>query len=226
MRAIFLAALLANWPLGARAIILAGEITGGSVVGQGGTFIELDPGGAQVPIEIGADSFDDPNLYAFNEEQNVRSQSDIAVDIGRDIAAGELVASHYIAFDPVRGTVTARITFDAPIIGVATSTGALDASDHLANTGITYLNPKARGLEGRDTVFIDPNDLATLVLSLKATSPGDFVRVFTERSPGAMTPVPPTIWTFAAGLVGFLVMRRRRALGGRAASYHVPRFQR
>ena len=214
MRRLLLAATLLAWSSSAHAAIISGEITGGSVLKKGGMFVELQPVrlGKGDLIEIGADSFDDPNLYGFNESQNVRSQAGITVDIGRDIAMNELVASHYLAFDPIRDRVQARITFDSKIIGVATSTRALDDSDYLASSGVNYLNTRARGLEKKDNIFIDENDLFTLVLDLRASSPGDFVRVFTERSPSSAVPVPAAAYLFAGA--GALMVANRRRGGG------------
>lgn len=211
MRRLYLAAALLAWSVPSHAAIISGEIVGGSVLNKGGMFVELKPVrlGKGDLIEIGADSFDDPNLYGFNESQNVRSQAGITVDIGRDIAMNELVASHYLAFDPIRDRVQARITFDSRIIGVATSTQALDASDYLAATGVDYQNTRGRGLEGKDILYIDENDLFTLVLDLGAASPGDFVRVFTERSPSSPVPIPSGMPLFAAGIAMLATVRRR-----------------
>ena len=205
---------LASAPAGA--VILTGEVTGGQSADAGGGFVEiLNTDG----LSIGADTFDDHNLYAFNERQNVVSDDVIKVDVGRDILAGEVVASHYLAYDPKSSGIEAIVTFDAPIIGVATSTNVLAGSDFLMNSAIEYLNPRARGLEGKDWIQIDPNDPNTLVLSLFASSPGDFIRVFTERSVVAedrgisetvATPVPAASLLFVSGAMA-LALRRRKA---------------
>jgi hypothetical protein len=217
---IWVIAVIAAWfPHVAGAVIVTGDVTGGSVKNSGGTFIELTDFAG---MTIGADSFDDPNLYGFNEGQNIVSEGAIITDIGRNVEAGEIVASHYIAFDPVKDTVVARIKFDAPIIGVATSTGALEASDFLMNTAVEYLNPRARGLERNDTIRIDTKDPTMLFVALKATSPGDFIRVFTERSviaeqrraeaeEAAPVPLPPAVLAFLAGLSTLFAVRRASA---------------
>lgn len=199
----------------ARAVILTGEVLAGSSFAKGGRFVELTETDG---LSIGADTFDDHNLYAFNERQNVFSDEVIEVDIGRNIAAEELVASHYVAYDPVRANIKARVIFDAPIIGIATSTANLAASDFLMNSSVNYLNPSARGLEGRDWIRIDPDNAAALVLMLHATSPGDFIRVFTERSRVAEVrgiaentaiPVPPAIAALGTGLLAFGLLKGR-----------------
>jgi hypothetical protein len=202
-------------PVPARGVIVSGELTGGLSLEAGGRFIEI----ANVDgLVIGSDNFDDNNLYAFNERQNVRSEDGIRTDLGRDIRPGEVVASHYIAYDPVKSSVEGAITFDAPIIGVAFETGTLDASDFLMNNNVLYQSPRARGLERNDAVAIAGDDLSTLVLSFVASSPGDFIRVFTELSQGAVergisetaVPVPPAFFTFGFLAAGVLAHRRRK----------------
>jgi len=201
----------------AQATVISGEVTGGSAsTRDGGIFIKLTvPFADSTPDNtIGNNTFDNSNVYAFDEEQNVMSDEIIRTDVGMDVPVGEIVASHYIAFDPVAAgrTVEASITFDAPIFGAATSTAFLAASDFLANTGVTYLNPTARGLEGNDRVMLDPNDPNTLLLSFFASTPGDYIRVFTQFSPAAEVPVPAGVWLFgsAAALLGARMKRRQR----------------
>jgi hypothetical protein len=64
-----------------------------------------------------------------------------------------------------------------------TSTTNLAASDFLANTGVNYLNPGARGLEFGDSVTI--SGARQILFDTFASSPGDYVRVLTEFSPTA-----------------------------------------
>ncbi|MEM8741259.1 MAG: hypothetical protein AAGE13_07145 [Pseudomonadota bacterium] len=169
----------------AAAFILDGAVTGGS---QPGAFAKLDPDQAR---PVGNDTFQDPGLYGFDEDQNIRLDRDIRVDIaagspyGAVIPAGTIVASHYVFFDPA-GVAWQQgwVEFDAPILGVATSVWTLQATDFLANTAITYLNPGFRGLEGEDRVWIDAENPFQLNVDWLAWSPGDYIRVFTARSPG------------------------------------------
>jgi hypothetical protein len=78
--------------------------------------------------------------------------------------------------------IIGSVNFDSNILGIITSTNNLAASDFFANTGVSYLNPGARGLEPGDSVTISgPNQI---LFDTCASSPGDYVRVLTEFSPG------------------------------------------
>ncbi len=199
----------------AQATIISGAVTGGSALDLGGTFINLTvPFSSSTPTNtVGDDNFQTPHLYGFNEEQNIVLTSTVAVDIGTSPTAGQVVASHYIFFDPLSTgtTQTGYILFDADIYGVATSTANLNNSDFLANTGVTYENPTLRGLEAGDVVSIDGSDSTRLNVNWTAASPGDYVRVFTMHSALAELPEPGTLIVFGFGLLGIGAMRRRRA---------------
>jgi hypothetical protein len=122
--------------------------------------------------------------------------------------AGDVVASHYIGFDPASALgQVGYIDFDADIYGVATHRTKLNDSDFLANTGVTYLSDSLRGLESGDSVMIDPTNSKRLLVNWFANSPGDYVRVFTQFSAAAV-PAPPVAGFLLLG-VGFLAARRR-----------------
>ena len=195
-------------PAGAN--IIGGAVTGGSALGAGGVFQKLILPFASIPTNntIGDDNQQSPNLFGFDEEQNIVISSTIQVNIGTNPVAGDIVASHYIGFDPDGGlTQTGYIDFDADIYGVATSRVNLDDSDFLANTGVTYLSDSLRGLEGGDIVTIDPTNSKRLLVNWFASSPGDYVRVFTRFSAAAV-PAPPVAGFLLLG-IGFLAARRR-----------------
>ncbi|MEM8794342.1 MAG: hypothetical protein AAGE61_02145 [Pseudomonadota bacterium] len=182
MRALLFAALV-SFTLPAGAFTLDGAITGGSADGR---FVKLDP---KKNFAVGNDTFQNDNLYAFDEDQNITLQDTLVVDIATgslEIAAGTVVASHYVFFDPSWGsTITGHVDFDAPILGIAVNTWTLKASDFLANTNVTYLNPGLRGLEWDDRIWIDPDNPFRLHIRWSASTPGDYIRVFTGASPSA-----------------------------------------
>ena len=198
-----------------RASIISGSVTGGTALANGGTFVQLTPPLANPfgpPNSVGNDNFQNPNLYAFNESQNILLAAPLAADVGQLVLpAGTFVASHYVFFDPVQANITGTVNFDSPVLAIITSTGTLLASDFLAQTGVNYLNPTARGLEpgqGDSATISGPNQVS---VAFTAGSPGDYIRVLTAFSPGA-APVPePASLAVLAGLAGVGALRARRA---------------
>lgn len=195
---IFILSLLAAPPK-LEATVISGQVTGGSSSKVGATFIKLQvPFGESRPANtVGQDTFKEAHLYAFDEDQNITLAKTLKVDIAPNpksrkkntIEAGTVVASHYVFFDPANShTQEAQVTFDAKVLGVMTQMKTLRESDILANTGVKYLNPQARGLESIDKVKII--DEYTVSVNWKASSPGDYIRVITEYSPGATFLVP------------------------------------
>jgi hypothetical protein len=189
----------------ATATIIGGSVTGGSAQTAGGTFVKLtvplsNPFGAA--DSVGNDNFQSPNLFGFDEDQNIVLTAPLIVDVGGSpIPAGTTAASHYIFFDPgPTQRVIGTVNFDSDVIAIFTSTGKLAASDFLANTGVNYLNPANRGLEAGDSVTISGQ--RQILFDTTASSPGDYVRVLTAFSPGASTgvPEPGSVASFGNGV--------------------------
>ena len=132
-------------------------------------------------------SFQSPNLFKFDEDQSILLTSPLTVNVGYStIPTGNFVASHYIFFDPGPSQrMTGTVNFDSDILGIITTTKDLAASDFLANTGVSYLNPGNRGLETGDSVTI--SGPRQILFDTVASSPGDYVRVLTAFSPAAST---------------------------------------
>ena len=195
-----------------QASIVGGTVTGESgVIDAGGTFVFLTPGiffPSNPANTVGDNNFQTPNLYGFDEDQNIILPGDIDVDIGPSggLAAGTVVASHYVFFDPAStSTLTGTVTFDSDVLAILTRTSTMAATDFLANTGVNYLNDGLRGLEGGDSVSISASDPRTIEIDFTAGSPGDYIRVLTAESP---VPEPNSI--AAAFACGGLLLRRRR----------------
>lgn len=163
-------------------------VINGEVLRQNGNgeFKLLD---TSVPFSVGHDNFNTDHLYAFDEDQNILLSEPIRVDIGGDrgmIPQGTTVASHYVFFDSLSGVHEGYVDFDAPILGIAALPDTLDATDFLANNSVNYISTDLRGLEPGDYVWIDPDDPFRLWVLWAGSSPGDYIRVFTEKSLGAM----------------------------------------
>jgi hypothetical protein len=186
------------------ATIISGTVTGGTAQTAGGVFVKLsvpllNPFGA--PDSVGDDNFQSPNLFGFDEDQNILLGAPLSVDVGASpIPAGTTVASHYIFFDPgPTEQVIGTVNFDSAVLAIITSTGLLAASDILANTGVNYLNPGNRGLEAGDSVTI--SGTRQILFDTVASSPGDYVRVLTAFSPAAAAaPEPGGIAPLGIGL--------------------------
>ncbi len=172
----------------ASAVVVGGGITGGDASNQGGAFQILDP---MTGFTVGNDSFDTPNFYAFKEGQNARANRDIAVDVGTDVSSGQMFSSHYVFFDPMgKTTLNGFVDFSAPIYGIVTTDASLASTDIFAHNKVTYLTGTARGLEGGDTAIVDPTNPSRLLFTSKASTPGDYLRVFTQAGNGQIAPVP------------------------------------
>ncbi|MET1412441.1 hypothetical protein ABVF61_09255 [Roseibium sp. HPY-6] len=163
-------------------------VLGGEIIDQrgNGKFVLLD---TSTPFSVGADNFNTDNLYAFDEDQNILLSEPIRVDFGGDngvIRQGETIASHYVFFDSFAGVHYGYVDFDAPILGIAAFQDTMAATDFLANNDVNYISTELRGLEPGDRVWVDSQSPNRLWVFWAGSSPGDYIRVFTEKSLGAM----------------------------------------
>lgn len=151
----------------------------------------------------------DPNdgrLLAWDERQNVFLEEDLRVDRVADpeadyvvfkdgayhLAAGTVISSHYVQWDPAEpvGAVRALIEADSPILAFITDTGRLIATDALlGHPAVDYNDFLLRGIEPTDATWFDGEGVGLLWL---ASSPGDWARLITARSPGAGVRAPST----------------------------------
>lgn len=190
----------------ASATVINGLVTGGSAQNDGGVFELIDP----IPsgYAVGSDNQQSPNLFAFNEDQNITITSELVVNIGTNPQAGQVVASHYIFFDPANSRrIIGWVDFDADIYGIITEKLDLVASDGLINNSVTYNSPTLRGLESNDSASFAGN---RLTINFIANSPGDYIRVLTMRSPRADVPEPSIFGLLGLGLFGIFALRRRK----------------
>ncbi|MCC7374743.1 MAG: hypothetical protein IT581_08805 [Verrucomicrobiales bacterium] len=215
LQAYFTVQILLSLVLGhreAEATVVGGLVTGGVSVSRGGVFQKLHPplpSRTGAPNTVGKDTFNDANLYAFDEGQNiVLGPEAFPLDIvptnrPKVLPGGSVVSSHFVFFDPSNGDVVGHIDFDADIIGVLENVEHQTATDPLVRTDVIYLDPKLRGIEtAHDEVRIDPENPRRLLVEFHASSPGDYVRVLTGPSkplpPRILVPAQSDLWT--AGL--------------------------
>ena len=211
--------------LSADASILGGAITGGSAYDNSGGWSQLFP----TIGNVGKDDHQSNNLFGFNEKQNITLAYDITPNLGSFIAMGTKISSHYIFFDSeIRRTVTGYVDFDADILGIITRRGQLNSTDDLGDLSAFYRNELNRGLERKDHVSIDPLDARRLSIDLlRASSPGDYIRVLTavttvtdievieeieEIEISTITPVPEpgTLILLGSGMTGLFIFRKIR----------------
>lgn len=183
MRVLSLAIIALALQTPAAATVIDGEIT--RQLGQG-TFVKLS---TESGFDVGEDNFNTDHLYAFDEDQNIELMEPIRVDIGGvagRIPAGTTVASHYVFFDGLDGIQLGYVDFDAPVLGIAAFQDTMGATDFLANTNVRYISTELRGLEQGDYAWIDEKFPSRLWVYWAGPSPGDYIRAFTETSPGAL----------------------------------------
>ncbi|MEO0679305.1 MAG: hypothetical protein AAF192_02705 [Pseudomonadota bacterium] len=149
----------------------------------------------------------DPNdgrLLVWNERQNVFLEEDLRVDRVAEpdadyvvykngvphLAAGTVVSSHYVQWDPAEpiGAVRARIEADSRILAFITETWGLILTDPLLGLPeVDYSDFGLRGIERSDATWFEGDGVGLLWL---ASSPGDWARLITARSPGAGVQAP------------------------------------
>ncbi|ALG89509.1 MULTISPECIES: VPLPA-CTERM sorting domain-containing protein [Actibacterium] len=177
------------------------SVVGGTVTFGPGSFVELD---STVPMTIGQDNFDTPDLYALNELQDYTLGVDLVID-GGVIGAGTKVSSHYVGFDPLFWSRQGgSVSFSGKILGVISTTDTLLASDFLGAPAVSYTAAWERGLEPNwDKYSISDK---TVSVSWWAISPGDYMRVITA----AAVPVPAGGLLLVGALGSLAAVRRRR----------------
>ena len=168
-------------------------------------------------------------LLGFDEQANVVLAGDLNVDVLSDgmggeagpgaLAAGTLVCSHYIFFDPKDfAQAIFTITFDQEVAAIITSTENLFDSDFLGAPGITYNTSPGRpvGSPWLVTGLNTPTDSAsitgtyTISVNLSRLS-GSFLRVLTIRDDPIPEPTTLVVWSLLIAIgVGFSPRRKRR----------------
>jgi hypothetical protein len=189
-----------------------------------------------------ANFFQDPGhnvlVHGWEEAQNFTLQKDIYVDINHSgtfdsnsdldgfhadtIAAGTVVSSQLLYFDPKESDAVERVTFtfDAPILGVIVESDrffnkAHNDTDYFMDTDflINPLTPSGnyptahfnnRGLElgSPDKLTVSFAENTVTFDMLRADSPGDQVRVITAATAAPAATAVPEPTTLVSALIG------------------------
>lgn len=166
-------------------------------------------------------------MQGFNERPGVLLSDILDIDGPGVLPVGTLLDSHMIFLNTDESLKNQRVehgfgdggpvvwTFSRAILGVISNSTVLDASDGpLGLPGTDYPSKiGARGLEGNpldgktnnDFYRIDGN---VLRVAMKATEPGDWIRVVSAPAP---IPLPAAGWLLIAGLGALAAVSRRKA---------------
>ncbi|MEZ4356224.1 MAG: hypothetical protein R3F16_21530 [Myxococcota bacterium] len=156
-------------------------MTGGQAASNGGTFLVVT--GASIGT-LGNNAFDDDNVRAFDEMQDLTLTSNLILDVvapgipSNVLGPGSTISSHYLIFDPATTTdAIGSISFDEPIVGVIRTNARFDDTDGtLGDPAVTYAIG-SQGLESSDLISFSGS---TLDFDLTTSSPGDAVRIITS----------------------------------------------
>jgi hypothetical protein len=185
------------WTLGLLAAAALAAAAGATIVSTSGQMTLIAP---PPSVDFGALQ-SDTTMFAFNEQQCVRTTADLPVDItipgtyddSSDltpgvIPSGTLVSSHFVNSDkigtqPPRVELEGSIVTDADIMGIAISEHALNESDVLGAPGTIYPTGKfGRGLnlDSQNDFVIEQIDKRTVVVHSDVRIHSDQVRVITR----------------------------------------------
>jgi hypothetical protein len=228
----------------ALATVLAGSSARASIVSVSGNGDIISPTLGGTLANFFQDTGSSPKIHGWDEAQHVTLGSDLYVDINTSgifdsngdlagfqaakIAAGTVVDSHYLYFDPEaeRSVRDVTFTFSGVILGVIVESdrfytrarGFTDyflLSDFLRNPLTPAANYATAHFNNRGLEMGSPHDSLAVSISGKtvtirdflASSPGDQVRVLT-----ASVPEPSTLLGFGIPmtLLGLAHLRRSR----------------
>jgi len=117
-------------------------------------------------LTVGNNSLNDANLRAFDER------------------VFDGYSSHFIAYDPSgQSKISASITFATSIVAVIhSSSGLKNSNATFGNDDVNYADHAYNGLENHGDGTYDSYTVSgdTISIQLRASNPGDYIRVITE----------------------------------------------
>lgn len=181
-----------------------------------------------------ADAYGSTNVKFWTERENHPLANDLVVSMwppvsfptnvtshfennDNKIAAGTMIDSYYLYFDPRSSeNAVARFRFDMPILGLISNERNNAANNHFmlsdylidpavpaGNKSTSHFN--ARGLEIGSNEYVRWIAANEIEVHLRASSPGDQIRVITQA-----VPEPASMTALGLGLAA-LIRRRRKA---------------
>jgi hypothetical protein len=204
---VVLLALTISVPAGAT--IIDGSVTGGTALTAGGTFVKL-PVSLTNPFgpanSVGNDNFQSPNLFGFDEDQNILLTAPLIVDVGtspipRGYNGGVISIPMFSQSSPVRQTWRTAI---------------------FGHTGVHYVSPYLR-LEAGDSVAISgPRQILfdTVASSAWRLCPGPD-RILARRGDCAGAGQPGVVRKRADGAGGTAKPKEAIAAVSRSAPLHL-----
>lgn len=198
------------------AAVCVGSATA-QIVSVGGAVVEVS-----APPSVTGDAYQhDTEIRIFHERQEVTGAA-VTVNVTTPgfvnsggtlsagvIAAGTLMSSYYLIWDPATGTrrASGSATFAQDILGIVVLTGDLTASNWLGAPGTLYPTSGLVGLELGDDRLTLSSDRRTVSVDFNASTPGDRIRIITGPQP---VPEPFTLGLAGLGLATALRRRKRR----------------
>ncbi len=196
--------------------LLAAATSQAAIISTGGSAV------LNMPSSVVPGVVQGPNINVFTEKTSVLLGSSLSLDhvntgtvnapaslVGGSVAAGTLIDSYFVHYDPANSAnASGVVRFSTPILGVMVNNAAFNASHSaLGNGAVAYGTATgAYGLElsaNADRFSISP-DRKVLEFRFSASNPGDRIRVVTQA-----VPEPGTLAAAGIGFAAFLRKRRK-----------------
>ncbi len=171
----------------------------------------------ETPADTNANKTESSKIQGFDEKQNILLDTDLLVD-GGTIAAGTEVSSHMLFLDPIKSNLTkvqnTKWLFDGVILGVMSDqAGSLEKASRelLGAENTAYQQNGSHGFESNDSndnYSINGNELT---VGMRATYPGDWIRVVTAANTQSVPEPASILGIFTVTGLGAASLKRKSA---------------